>query len=112
MIEQRLRQWAEATLQGEWLIVVAHDFQFDASQLTNQMEVEGTQVLLIVCSAAVLPSYSLTSPAHQVANMLRCPVHASQSAVWIDAGAQPFVGDFVKVEPDSDITSMLGNLSI
>ncbi len=71
-------------------------------------------VVLIVCSAASgLFGSELMTPAERIANHFHRPVHAARGIVtgqWDPKGAN-FMGDFIVVNPDTDITSLFSKLS-
>lgn len=106
---------------GDLLYIIAHDNELgDATQLIKylsqfDMPVKNFRILLIVCSAAGYDyEKDLLTPAERIANHFRRPVWASKTVVtgiWNDDGAT-FKGDYIVVEPDSDITSLLEKLKI
>jgi hypothetical protein len=112
----------DALKDNDKLVIIAHDAELgDGTALIQELAKSNFpmsanfSVVLIVCSAASGQFGSeLMTPAERIANHFHRPVHAARGVVtgtWDPKGAN-FVGEFIVVHPDTDITSLLGRLSI
>lgn len=105
----------------ERLLIIAHDAELgDASAFLKALDgydfpMAEFEIVLIVCSAASLKfGKDLLSPAERIANHFKRDVHAAKGIVngqWNPQYAS-FVGDYLVVTPNTDITSLMQKLSL
>ena len=107
---------------GDFLYIIAHDAEMkDGTEFIEYIckfdsPMSKFTIRMIVCSAAsLLFSKGLMTPAERIANHFKRTVWASKTVVtgiWNDDGNANFKGDFIRVDPETDIETLMERLKI